>query len=189
MHKKLSCLACAIAVGWAACGDSGRVPSDTLAGTSRVTPAANSLQPGGGERVPITCQRGDFDVLGIALDARSFEVEVAVTRDCTVGLASYERPGGGSAAQTKFQDSGGKLLASGRSVLQVALPCGAWQTDLYFNLTIAPDVPTFHGGNFVRGWTGATSCSIPPRPPICNPPCDARDICVNGICLPPPPQP
>lgn len=194
MQKRLSFLACAIALAWMACRDNGSLPIDSPGIPSRETPptpAQSSSQPdGAGEKAPIACQRGDIDVLGIASAPRSLGVEPSVKRECTVGLASYERPGGGPATQTRFRDSGVKKLRPGvKTVLWVELPCGAWQADLYFNLDSAPDVPRFHGGNLVKGWTGATSCSTPPGPPTCNPPCEGRDVCVNGVCVPPSPQP
>jgi hypothetical protein len=184
-------LACAIALAWMACGDNGSIidPPGAPSRETSATPAQSSSQPGGGgEKARIACQREDIDILGIAPESRSLGVEASVNRECTVGLASYERPGGGPTTQTKFRDSGGKKLrARERTVLRVELPCGAFQADLYFNLDSAPDVPRFHGGNLVKGWTGATSCSTPPDPPTCNPPCQGRDVCVNGVCIPPNP--
>ena len=191
MQPRQGFVACAFALTWIACSEAGNPAIDSPGYPTRAAPSAMqpSSQPGSpGEQSRTACQRGDVDILGIASELRSFTVEVSVKKECTVGLASYERPGGGPTTQTKFSDSKGRLLGAGaRTLLGVEVPCGAWQSDLYFNLDVAPDVPMFHGGNLVKGWTGATSCTTPPRPPVCNPPCQGRDVCVNGVCIPPSP--
>lgn len=192
MQKRLSWLAVAVASAWMACSTDGRLPVDPL-GVERAAPAQSSSQPGRGvEKTLVACQQGDIHIGGAAPDLQSFAVEAWAEKECIVGLASYERPGGGPTTQAKFGDSGGKLVAQEKTILRVGLPCGAWQADLYFNIDMAPSVPRFHGGNLVKGWTGATSCSAPSSPPPptpCDPPCDGRDECVNGVCVPPRPSP